>query len=154
MYISRDFSNSYVTNGIFLFFFMLIYCIAGRGRFKATILFVLNILPVCIQLDSNLLMIICLTLIFLPIAFITISSKSKEAGFINFFIPISIIVFCQLIGYKNMIKACASLYSLGKETTGIDFFYFHDSTILYTEKVEFEIFEWCFRRLYSLYFMI
>lgn len=128
--ICQNSPGAYFTTCGFFFFMVVIYCIVDRKRYYLTIAFIICILPVCIKLDSNMLMVLTLMLILFPISFRNLDLTKGEAKFLHFFVPITLIVLCQLIGYKNLIIYSKNSNATIKTELGIDLFCFSEQTIL------------------------
>jgi hypothetical protein len=154
MFICKDISLVYFTISGFLFFLIVIYCVTGRKKFSVSFILIMTVLPVAIAIDSNLLMIISLMLLFLPLAFINVDITRGQAGFFNFFIPITIIVFCQLIGYRNIMKIIKNLNDNLISSYGLDSFYICNKTILSKDIDEMSIISSIYQGLYSLIYNI
>lgn len=88
------------------------------------------ILPVSLALESNVLLVLTLMLILLPISFMNIDLTKGQAKFIHFFIPITIIAFCQFLGYKNLSIYTRQFNEAIKHSFNIDLYILAEYTIL------------------------
>ncbi len=120
----------YFTTCGFFFFIIIIYCIIDRKKYYLTFLFIILLVPVCLFLESNILMLLTLMLVILPIFFSNIDFTKGQAKFFHFFLPISIIVMCQLFGYRNISQYFQYFNEYAKIEFGLDLFWISDNSIL------------------------
>lgn len=75
-------------------------------------------------------MLLTLMLLVLPVFFANIDFTKGQAKFFHFFLPISIIVVCQLFGYKNISQYFKYCNEYIKIDFGLDLFWISDNSIL------------------------
>ena len=131
---------------------IIIYCIVDRKKYYLTFLFIILLVPVCLHLESNILMLLTLMLIILPIFFTNVDFTKGQAKFFHFFVPISIIVICQLLGYKYLshwLKYCNEYIKL---ELGLDLFWISEISILDLDRFdEFKIIKNIYIKVLDIY---
>lgn len=98
--ISRGYTLIYFISCFYLFILILSYTIVDRRKFLVTIMLLSHLFSACLYLNSNYIFILMILLISLPLA-IGSEDKKFNCTFCSIFIPISIILFFQLYGFKN-----------------------------------------------------
>lgn len=121
--ISVSFTPLYTATCAYFLFLITLYCIIDRRRILITLLLVFHLLSACMYLHSNFLFIMIILIICLPLSFQN-EDKKFNCTAISFIIPVLIVFFFQLYGFKNVLTNMVICNEYLKNSLAFDFFGF------------------------------
>jgi hypothetical protein len=99
--ISRGYTLIYLFSCIYLLILILSYILVDRRKILVTLMLLFHLYSACLYLNSNYIFVLIILLIALPFS-IGNDDRKYNCSFCGIFLPVCIILFFQLYGFKNI----------------------------------------------------